>query len=197
MKKIILKKHSEVQFYNIEKKYTFNCPELYNVHLALNPFDDSWIECEVAKDTNEVCIYSNEDIKDLADVEFATEEELDRFYDQFYEYHDKRWKEMPKIVLTIANWEQLQEKWKQIKHEQPKYVFFTLEKEKNLDKVDLYGKNELSEEDKIYIKKEHQLYLKYQQAYQKYLDNHPDHSDVWRGPQDNEYEADIMKYYEK
>ena len=61
----------------------------------------------------------------------------------------------------------------------------------------MYGKDKLSEEDKAYIKEEHEKFLKYERARQKYIDNHPDYSYEWRGPQDDEYEADIMKYYDE
>jgi len=62
----------------------------------------------------------------------------------------------------------------------------------------MIGKDELSQEDIEYFEKERERFLKYEKARQRYVQAHPDYSDdVWRGPQDDEFEADIMKYYEE
>lgn len=99
--------------------------------------------------------------------------------------------------MALDDWYRLKEKWEQIKKEQPEYVIFSLDDSGSLDKVDVVGKNELSEQDKKDMQREHEEYLRYQKARRKYIQNHPDYSEVWRGPQDDEYEADIMKYYDE
>ncbi|MBM17512.1 MAG: hypothetical protein CL947_00405, partial [Epsilonproteobacteria bacterium] len=96
-----------------------------------------------------------------------------------------------------SDWEALQKKWDQLKKKKYQYLIFTLDDSGSLDKVDIVGKNELSDQDKKDMQQEHEKYLKYEKARQRYIANHPDYSEVWRGPQDDEYEADIMKYYDK
>ena len=46
------------------------------------------------------------------------------------------------------------------------------------------------------MKIEHEKSLKHTQAKNKYMQNHKDYSTVWRSPEDDEYEADIMKYFD-
>lgn len=60
---------------------------------------------------------------------------------------------------------------------------------KNFKKLKLHIKQSAAIIEKI---------LKYEKARQRYEKAHPDYiQDIWRGPQDDEFEADIMKYYEE
>ena len=155
------------------------------------------IEVDVMPTKNLVSIWTLKSFKQLAEKDFTSLQEEDAFESAYDKYYDKRWNEMPHIKLSISDWEHLQEKWLQVKNKNPKVIVFELDDSGFLDKVDVYGKDELSQEDINYIQQEHEKYLKYQKARQKYIANHPDYSEVWRGPQDDEYEADIMKYYDK
>ena len=46
------------------------------------------------------------------------------------------------------------------------------------------------------MKIEHEKSLKYKQAKKIYRQNHHDYSAVWRSPADDEYQEDIMKYFD-
>ena len=197
MKKIILSYYIECNCYTLKDDFLTNHSELYFLHMALNPFEDSWINCEKVSLENKVYIYSDDSFKKQADIDFQTLQQAISFEKEYNIYYEKRWQEIPKIEISIQDWDLLQKKWNQIKKEKPNYVIFTLDDSGPLDKVDIIGKQELSEQDIAYIKQEHEKYLKYKKAREQYIDNHPDYSDVWRGPQDDEYEADIMKYYEE
>ena len=196
MKKVYLEFCED--FYTIPKGFCNNHNELYVLRMALDKVDLPWIEVEEIERKNLVSIWSSD---------FFKEQEMDddgkwlQLSDRYDEYYDKRWDEMPNVRLTVQAWHDLQAQWSQIKKDKPKYIKIELDDScRNdpavRDKVTITPKEELSQQDLDYIKQEHEKYLKYQAAKQKYIDNHPDYSEVWRGPQDDEYEADIMKYYE-
>ena len=172
--------------------------DLELVHLALDPVEGIPINVEEIEGKDLVSIWTSEFFKD----QFLDDDgKWLQFSDRYDEYYDKRWDEMPNVRLTIKAWNDLQRQWAQIKKDKPRYIMIELDDSGRndpavRDKVTITPKDELSQEDLDYIKQEHEKYLKYQAAKQKYIDNHPDYSEVWRGPQDDEYEADIMKYYE-
>ena len=164
------------------------------IRLALSPIED--MDVNITKDDKSVLVWSDDSFKESA-VDFIGDRETDIFEEAYDKYYDKRWDEMPQVDISLEDWDILKEKWKQLKKEKPKVIVFELDDSGLLDKVDVYGKDELSPEDINYIEQEHEKYLKYEKARQKYIANHPDYSEVWRGPQDDEYEEDIMKYYDK
>ena len=164
------------------------------IRLALSPIED--MDVNISKDDKSVLVWSDDSFKESA-VDFIGNRETDILEEAYDKYHDKRWNEMPQVDLSLEDWDILKEKWKQVKKEKPKVIVFELDDSGPLDKVNVYGKEELSQEDINYIEQEHKKYLKYEKARQKYIANHPGYSEVWRGPQDDEYEADIMKYYDK
>ena len=195
MKKIYLE--SIDKFYSIPKGSCNNYDQLYVLNIALEKFDLSHIMVEEIERKNLVSIWSSD---------FFKEQEMDddgkwlQLSERYDEYYDKRWDEMPYVDLTIQGWNDLEKQWAQIKKDKPKYIMIELDESGRndpavRDKVTITPKDELSQEDLDYIKQEHEKYLKYQAAKQKYIESHPDYSEVWRGPQDDEYEADIMKYY--
>ena len=192
MQKLFLKCNDNSKRYGLFDGYVHMSSALASVSIALDNEDELFnVSCEMYEDENKVIIYSNYDIKELArDLSFANVD--------YNNYFDKRWEEIPKAIMTVDDWRALQQKWKKVLDAKPLYVVFTSVKEGEYDKVDVFGKDSLSEEDWAYIKQEHAKYLKYKKAKQEYIYNHPDYSDeIWRGPQDDEYEADIMKYYDQ
>jgi hypothetical protein len=213
MKKIIFSFSNQHKDYIIEEKLRTKVYQLSSCKKVLQVID-AWridiknigsldelffegIECEYMPNLKQVWIWCVFYIKEQEYKKFQTIEESIAYDDRYEEYYDKRWEEAPKAKISIDDWQQLQQKWKQVQKELPQYVIFTLDDSGPTDKIEILGKNELSSEDIQEIKIEHEKYLKYQQARQKYMQCHPDYSDIWRGPQDDEYEADIMKYYEK
>lgn len=199
MKKVIFKLYPNESFYYIENDFLTNHEELYNVYLALNPLEDSWIYVNMFPEKNIVNIYSCDLYKQPADFDNLdlNDEEKQLLLDNYIAYCDKRWKEMPRVTLSIQDWQELQIKWSAIKKDKPMYVIFLLDNSGSLDTINIIGKDSLSEEDLAYIQEEHEQYLQYQRAYQKYRDNHVDYSEVWRGSHDDEYEVDVMQYYDK
>ncbi len=134
-------------------------------------------------------------IKKKVDISLMSEEEYDVYYDKYEEYYDKRYAELPNLVIMGWHWQDLEQKWKELVEQKPKYMIMQLDDQDPPQKVSMIGKDELSAEDLEYFQNEHEKYLKYQQARQKYIDNHPDYSDdVWRGSQDDEFEKDYLKY---
>ena len=63
-----------------------------------------------------------------------------------------------------------------------------------LDKVDIIGKNELSEQDIQDMKLEHEKYLAWKKAEKLYNYDHEIIDDIWHSPADSVYDADIEKY---
>ena len=196
MKKIILEYNTSYQDYVLNKKFVTTIDKLHYLSAALDPLEDSSIVCEEIDREGKTEIFSRDSIKEEFFIEFEDFQKSVEHSTRYYQYYDKRWAEMPKIVMSIPDWHELQKQWEKIKEEKPKYVIFELDDSGPLDKVKVYGKQELSEQDLDYIKEEHEKFLKYEKAKQTYIDNHPDYSYVWRGPQDDEYEADIMRYYD-
>jgi hypothetical protein len=195
MKEIVLIFNKKMNDYEVPDGLRTNNLELYFFVMALDldPYSDNWINCEIVERENKVYIWSDDSIKKQEYKKLPTMEEFSKYNRAYEEYYDKRWEEVPKIEISIQDWEQLQQKWKQIKKELPQYLVFTLDDSGSSDKIEIIGKNELSYEDIQEIQIEHEKYLKYQHARQKYMQTHSDYSDIWRGPQDDEYEADIMK----
>ena len=122
-------------------------------------------------------IYSEESFKEQVELEFETEKEEDAFGDAYIAYRNKREKEIPEVEFSLEDWEILKHKWEQITKEKPRYVVFELDNSGPLDKVDVYGKDELSQEDMDYIQQGHEKYLKHEKARRKYIQNYPDYSE--------------------
>src|SRR5690606_1747210 len=79
--------------------------------------------------------------------EFPIMDEFSKYNRAYEEYYGKRWEEAPKLKISIDDWEQLQQTWKQIKKELPQYLVFTLDDLGSTDKIEIISKNELSSED--------------------------------------------------
>ncbi|MBP9765120.1 hypothetical protein KBD08_02170 [Candidatus Babeliales bacterium] len=156
------------------------------------------IEFEYMTHLQELWIWSAFLIKKQEYKKFETIEEHIVYDNAYRQYYDKRWDEIPKIKIAIEHWENLQHQWTHILADKPKYLIFILDDLKSSNKIEIICKNDLSEQDIEYIQHEHEKYLKYQKAREEYIAHQPDYSlDLWRGPQDDEYEADIMKYYKE
>jgi len=150
------------------------------------------------KSIDQVRIYHFGSIKKEVDITEMSDEEHSIYHVQYHAYRAKRYAELPKIDIMAWHWQDLELQWKEFLEQKPKYLIMELEDEIPPHKIKMIGKDELSPEDVQCFEKEREKYLKYQKARERYIKNHPDYSDdVWRGPQDDEFEADIMKYYEE
>ena len=142
------------------------------------------------------CVYlwDRDSIKEKAEIPDLSRAEQYAFDNAYKVYLEKRWKDMPQLIMTMENYIEIVHKWqKLVLNLRPSYIILSQD---DAGYLDLIGKDELSQQDLQDMKIEHEKYLKYEKARQAYEKDHPDYSDdVWRGPQDNEFEEDIMKYY--
>ncbi len=199
MKKIILTYDKDWHVYGIDNKsHVTNNSELHDLYCALNPMQDIRIEIDNLKELDAVRIHSFDTIKKIErdDDDYNDPKKRAARNIAHGVYQRARMAEIPKVTISKQDWQSLQEQWKLIKKDLPKYIVITSDEAQPLQKVEIIGKNELSQQDVDDIKKENEKYLKFEEAHNKFLDDHPDIHYYWRGPQDNELDADIMKYYE-
>ena len=158
-----------------------------------NGMNWEWLSLDKMPNKKEVFLWDTDSIKKQAEMPELSRAEQYAFDNAYEVYLEKRWNDMPQLIMAIDNYVEIVKKWQRlILNLRPKYIILSQD---NAGYVDLVGKDELSEQDLHDIKIEHEKYLKYEKAWQAYQKDHPDQSDVWRGPQDNEFEEDIMKYY--
>jgi hypothetical protein len=169
--------------------------DLYLFMMAIEEIQDPDLIIEIIDSKNLVSIWTLDSFKPKVELEFDSVEAKEHFDDTYRKYYHKRWNEMPQVQLSIPDWHELQNKWEQIKKLKPAYVMCTLEKSGFFDKVDIIAKNELTNQDLANIQKEYEKFLRYQKAEAAYYQSLSDYHYEWRGPQDDEYEADIMKFY--
>jgi len=190
--KAILKYDVNINRYFIPAEMIMQNSALYYIHLALDPYQDPWVKIDM--DADSVLIRSQDNFKQPAKIDFKLELDQVNFEEAYDRYCDKRWDEMPKVELSPSDWEELQQKWKQIKEDKPEYVIFVLDDSGPLDKVNVIGKNELSEQDVQDMTLEHERYLAWQKAKELYNEDHEIIDDIWHGPADSAYDVDIEKY---
>ena len=148
------------------------------------------------KDNNTIYLYNSDNIKQRANVQFETQEKKENFYELYRQYSKKRWQDMPILYMSIKNYEEIVQKWQDIVLKQrPNYIILS---QNDAGYVDLIGKDELSQQDLADMKIEHEKYLKYKAAYDKYTKSRPDITDeLWHGPESSEYEADWQKFLDE
>ncbi len=201
MKKIILTYDENRNIYSIgDDLHVTRNFELHYVYRVLNPPREYHIRIEVdnLKELDAIRIHSFDSIKNIErdDDDYNDPKKRAARNIAHSVYQRARMAEIPKVTISKQDWQNLQEQWKLIKKDLPKYIVITSDEAQPLQKVEIIGKNELSQQDVDDIKKENEKYLKFEEAHNKFLDDHPDIHYYWRGPQDNELDADIMKYYE-
>ena len=158
-----------------------------------NDMSWEWLTLSKMPDKKHVYLWDRDSIKDQAEIPSLSQAEQYAFDNEYRIYREKALEYMLKLIMTIENYIEILQKWQKIFFDlQPKYIIISQD---DAGYVDLIGKDELSQQDLHDMKIEHEKYLKYEKARQAYQKDHPDHSEVWRGPQDNEFEEDIMKYY--
>jgi len=117
------------------------------------------------------------------------------FEDAYRIYYHKRWLDMPKLTITKKNYELVLLQWAQIEKTLPLYVIISQD---DLGMVNIIGKDELSEQDRADMKKEHEKFLRYQVAWRNYMDSlNAPRSNIWRSPADDEYEADFKPFFDE
>ena len=174
-----------------KKEQTANF-ELQNLKFALeikNPY-----KLHLTQSDNKMTLWSSDNIKQQASPQFNTKEENDAFSQAYSQYSKKRWNDMPKLEITLQNYATIIQKWNNIVDTKPEYIIFSQD---DTGYVDLVGKDKLSEQDLHDIKIEHEKYLKYKSAWEKYEQAYPNRSEIWSSPADDEYEADWQKFYDQ
>ena len=154
----------------------------------------TWIH--TSQSNTQHIFWSSDSIKQKADIHFNTPEEKNSFNKAYNQYTDQRWDDMPILTMTLQNYETIVHKWQEVVlKQQPKYIILSQD---DAGYVDFVGKDELSEQDLTDMKLEHEKYLKYQTAYDQYIQSRPDIVDeLWHGPESSEYEADWQKFLDK
>jgi len=132
--------------------------------------------------------------QELNDVYYPNHELELKYHATYGIYASKRWDDVPKFYITKANYAEIEKKWKQLHIDKPAYVILSQDES---GYVDLIGKEELSPEDLRDMQYENQQFLRYQKAYEKYMQANPYRSEKWRSPADEEYEADWQKYLDQ
>ena len=152
-----------------------------------------WLSLGKMPDEKNVYLWDRDCIKQQAEIPGLSPAEQYTFDNAYKVYLEKRWKDMLQLIMTMENYIEIVQKWQKIVLDlRPKHIIILQD---DAGYVDLIGKDELSEQDLHDMKIEHEKYLKYKKAREDYDKDHPGYSDIWRGPQDNEFEEDIMKYY--
>ena len=168
---------------------------------ATNPLSDCsglrWEWLRLDKEYNDmVCLWGDDAIKNQAKIPNLSKPEQEVFDEACEEYSDKRRDDIPKLYMTIENYIEIVQKWQDIVLTiQPQYIIVSQD---DTGYVDLVGKDELSQQDLADMKTEHEKYLKYKIAYDKYVQSRPDIvDDLWHGPESSEYEADWQKFLDE
>jgi len=194
-KRLILQLDSKTHSYwfieNVRSPYF--CLELLPFALSKHEQDFN-IEIDYILNKNIVFLYFDDFCKKKSKVQFDNyfnQVAFDKAYDVYY---DNRWEEMPKIEMSIADYEALEILFKKIKQKKPLYLLFTLDDSGPLDKVELIGKNELSPEELQEMQADHEQYVLWQKAELLYNGDHEIVDDIWRSPTDSVFDADIAKY---
>ena len=166
--------------------------ELNNIKIY-NDINCEWLSLTKMPDNKHVYLWNTDSIKKQAAIPDLTPAEQYAFDNEYEIYREKAWDDMSKLIMTTENYIEVVHKWQKIVLGlQPAYFILS---QNDAGYVDLIGKDELSEQDLQDMKIEHEKYLKYEKARQAYDNNQHDYSEAWRGPQDNEFEEDVMKYY--
>ncbi len=191
MKKYFIKLYQEYKIYGpINDLYTKNF-DLQFLWFFLYRSQYDWINISITAE--KVVLWNSENLKNMVDIDFKTKQEMEDFYKSYREYSKKRWDDMPKLEMTLKNYEEIIQKWNHIVDTMPEYIIFSQDDQ---GYVDLVAKQELSQQDLADMKIEHEKYLKYSAAKEKYERAYPNRSEVWRSPEDSEFEADWQKYLE-
>lgn len=167
-----------------------------------NPLSDcnglrwEWLSLEKTEDKKNVYLWNPESVKYEAKINFTSQEEKKDFNEAYAQYFIKRWDDAPKLYMTIENYAEIVQKWQDIVlNKRPQYIIISQD---DAGYVDLIGKDELSQQDLADMKIEHEKYLKYKVAYDKYTKSRPAIVDeLWHGPESSEYEADWQKFLDE
>ena len=192
MKKYFIQLYpNDIDYGQIKNFYTKNFALQYLWFSLYRPQYD-WVH--ISKLPDKVLLWSSDYTKQMADFPELTSEEKMAVYLEYRKYVKTRWDNMPKLEMSVQNYEEITEKWKKIIEQKPQYIIFSQD---DNGYVDLIGKQEFSEQDLQDMKIEHEKYLRYKKAWDAYEQANPDRSEVWRSSADDEYEADWQKYYDQ
>jgi len=194
MKKVFLQYNYLLDDYCITNKteQTANF-ELQNLKFFLET--KTPYKLHLTESNNQITLWSSDNIKQQASIQFNTKEKNDALTQAYGEYFKKRWNDMPTLEMSIQNYEEILSKWNNIIDTKPQFIIISQD---DTGYVDLVGKDELSEQDLADMKIEHEKYLKYKIAYEKYVQSRPDIVDeLWHGPESSEYEADWQKFLDE
>ncbi len=178
------------------------CRKIFSVNvldvlfLALQPIIGIDIKTDNMPGASEFFMWVNYSVKKQELIDFPTIEEAIVRGDQYDAYWDKRLADPIKLTIAFSDWPQLQAQWKQLVAQNTNFIVLTLDDSVIPNKIEIIGQDTLSLSDLEEIQASDEAYEKYQQAWLKYVEHHPDYNERWRSEQDDEYEADIMQYFQ-
>ena len=198
LKKQYLKLNSTREYYGVPPEFYTLERDLLELYFHFKPVEFRPVSFMSLPQRHIVYMCSDDEyMKPFAKLTFTSEAQGQLFEKEYEQYYDARYEEMPDLEININNYEEIKQKWKLLQQEKPNYIVFTLDDSGPLDVVDIYGQNELSEQELAEINSGHEQYLRYKKAQDLYYDDHPWQDGKWYSPQDNEFEADYEPYYDR
>lgn len=194
LKKAFFERNDDNNGYTIPDCMDTNNAEIYYANQAIDPWDDMNVTCCKDNAKKTAFIWSSDSFLDCIQLKFDTIDEKIAFEKIYDEYRKKRWLEMPQVRMSIDNFEYYKAEWDRLDKELPRYVIVTLDKSGPLDKLEIVGKDELSEQDKEDIKRENTDLLRWKEAEAWRNYDHDIIDSYWRSPADSVYDSDTVKY---
>ena len=106
MKRVFFKYNDLLNSYCVanKKEQTANF-ELQNLKIILetkNPY-----KLHLTQSDNKIILWSSDKIKQQASLQFNSKEKNDEFSQTYSQYSNKRWHDMPKLEITLQNYEMI------------------------------------------------------------------------------------------
>ncbi|MCX5923692.1 MAG: hypothetical protein NTU89_03960 [Candidatus Dependentiae bacterium] len=195
MKKYCLKLSSTINGYGpVKELYTINFA-LQDLWFFLNTDQYPWLHIIEDEKNNKIILWSEFGLKKKAKMQFDNLADQQAFDDAYRVYYRKRWFDMSKLEMSTENYELVQKQWEEISKRMPEYIMLTHD---DSGFVEMVGKDALSEQDLVDTKRENEKFLRYQAAWQKYINSFkPYRNSEWRSPADEKYEADFKLFLMK
>lgn len=198
LKKQYLKLNSTREYYGVPPEFYTKERDLLELYFHFEPVEFRPVSFMSLPQRYIVYMCSDDEyMKPSAKLTFTSEAQRQLFEKEYEKYYDQRYAEMPELEININNYEEIKQKWKLLQQEKPNYIIFTLDDSGPLDVVDVFGQNELSEQELVEIKFGHEQYLRYEKAKALYYKDHPWQDGKWYGSADNEFESDYQPYYDR
>ena len=146
--------------------------------IQVDEFDEGWIT-----------IWDLWDVKDKKFKEFISLEEKKQYDQEYSQYSEKMWNEMPILRITKQNYEQVLKEWERLKKGKASYGIISMD---DMGWVRVEGKDKFDQQDLQDLKKEHQKYLNYKEKWDAYKPFAWKKNKEWESEADSEYYSDYL-----